>query len=58
MHIESRIVHVVDMEDIAVATTPEDVEYVRANYLTLEALARGPIDLLGDRIGRDLPRAT
>ena len=44
------------MEPIAVATTPEDVQYVRAHYVTLDQLARG----LGehDWPGTQLPSAT
>jgi hypothetical protein len=44
------------MEPIAIATTPDDITYVRAHYVTLDQLARG----LGEHAwpGIHLPRAT
>jgi hypothetical protein len=44
------------MEAIALATTPGDIAYVRAHYVTLAQLARGRGE--GDWPGTRMPRAT
>ncbi len=44
------------MEPIAIATTPDDIAYVRSHYLTLDQLARGRGE--AGWAGTRLPRAT
>ena len=60
MHVEARVRHTDVMEDIAIATSPDDIAYVRDNYVDAVELASGrcTVERLLALAGTALPRAS